>query len=98
MSKSPIARLADHVEDRADSAVTEFRKSAEELGAESQRSLAKASRSLARASRALLKQAKKSGRQAGRFTGHEIRQHPVAAAAVLISAVALAGLALSRRH
>lgn len=98
MSKSPIAELADRVEDRFEDTIRDVKRTAGEVSADTQEALAAAALSLAHASQALIEEVNDRARQAGRYTVREVREHPIATTAIVLSVVAVAAAVLFSRR
>ncbi len=92
MAKSTFARIEDRVEE----AVLDLRRTAEEAAEDTQHALTSAAGSLARASQRLLADARARGGAAGRMTVREVREHPLATTAILLSVAVVAGALLAR--
>lgn len=98
MSKSPVAKLGDRLEDRIEDAARDVRRAADNIVEEAQENLAAAARSLADAADALAEEAADRARTAGQAAMREVREHPIATTAIVLSAFALAAVLFSRRR
>jgi len=101
MPKSTVKAVAENTEDFLEDAVHALKKAARHVGDDAQDALSKAVGDLAKAAEALVVEARTKGvpavRDAAKDAVKTAREHPVATTAVVAAAIALAGLALSRR-
>lgn len=97
MPKSSIARLGDRIEDRVEDTVADLRRVAGEAAGDAQEALGAAATALTHAAQALVEETRARGRAAGEITVREVREHPIATAAIVLSVLAVAGLLISGR-
>lgn len=102
MAKSPVKEAAGNAEEFLEDAVQALKKAARHVGDDAHDALGKAVSELAKAAESLVEEARTKGVPAVKGAAKDVvktaKDHPVATTAVVAAAVALAGLALSRRN
>jgi ElaB/YqjD/DUF883 family membrane-anchored ribosome-binding protein len=97
MAKSKVKRLTEDAGDVIDDVVHNLKEMAAQFGEDTSDKLSQTAVSLAHAAVELAEEAKVRSKEVAKKAGQEVREHPVATAAIAAAAVALIGLAVARR-
>lgn len=97
MSKSPVKRMSEDAGDVIDDVVHNLKQMATHLGEDTGDKLSQTAAALAHSAVELAEEAKTRSKDLAKKAGEEVREHPVATAAIAAAAVALIGLAVARR-
>ena len=97
MSKSLAKTIVHDVDDALEDILHELKKAGGRLGDDAEDALSHAAARLTEAAHALATEARARSKTLTEGTAREVKEHPLAAAAIAATAVALIGLAIARR-
>jgi ElaB/YqjD/DUF883 family membrane-anchored ribosome-binding protein len=97
MTKSPAKAVVHEVDDAVDEVLHQLKIAGERIGREGEDALSQAAARLSQAAHALAVEARDQSRRLSKDAVRQVKDHPMASAAIAASAAALIGLALARR-